>query len=66
MGIDILTKEKKWDYPTWFAHRGGGNVAPENTMLGFKICYQFGFRAVEFDVQLCRDKVAVVIHDQWV
>ena len=62
MGIDILTKEKKWDYPTWFAHRGGGNVAPENTMLGFKICYQFGFRAVEFDVQLCRDKVAVVIH----
>ena len=63
MGIDILTREKKWDYPTWFAHRGGGNVAPENTMLGFKICYQFGFRAVEFDVQLCRDKVAVVIHD---
>lgn len=61
--IDILIKGKRWNYPTWFAHRGGGNVAPENTMLGFKACYQFGFQAVEFDVQLCRDKVAVVIHD---
>jgi ugpQ protein len=61
--MDVLTKEKEWNYPIWFAHRGGGNVAPENTMPGFKACYRFGFRAVEFDVQLCCDKAAVVIHD---
>jgi glycerophosphoryl diester phosphodiesterase len=52
-----------WPYPKVFAHRGGGTLAPENTLAGLRKGKELGYRAVEFDVMLTKDQVAAVIHD---
>jgi glycerophosphoryl diester phosphodiesterase len=52
-----------WPYPRILAHRGGGSLAPENTLAGLRAGMAAGFRAVEFDVMLARDGVPVVLHD---
>ena len=52
-----------WPYPTILAHRGGGTLAPENTLAGVRRGMAAGFRAIEFDVMLARDGVPVVLHD---
>lgn len=54
-----------WPYPRVVAHRGGGKLAPENTIAGLRCALARGFRAVEFDVMLARDGVAVVMHDPY-
>ncbi|MFD2366211.1 glycerophosphodiester phosphodiesterase [Pseudoduganella sp. GCM10020061] len=54
-----------WPYPRVLAHRGGGKLAPENTMAGFASGFALGFAGVEFDVMLARDKVPVVMHDPY-
>lgn len=54
-----------WRYPKVLAHRGGGKLAPENTIAGLKCGLARGFRAVEFDVMLARDGVPVVMHDPY-
>lgn len=53
-----------WTYPKIIAHRGGGSLAPENTLEGFQCGFNLGFRAVEFDVMLTKDLVPVVVHDE--
>lgn len=50
--------------PRWFAHRGGGSLAPENTLAGIRLAARMGFRAVEFDVMLSADETPVLIHDE--
>jgi len=45
------------------AHRGGGTLAPENTLAGIRYGHARGFRGVEFDVMLARDNVPVLMHD---
>ncbi|WP_443114190.1 glycerophosphodiester phosphodiesterase [Herbaspirillum seropedicae] len=52
-----------WPYPKILAHRGGGTLAPENTLAGFRAGLQYGYRAVEFDVMLTRDEVPILMHD---
>ncbi len=52
-----------WPYPKVLAHRGGGALAPENTVAAIDVGRAHGFRAVEFDVRVARDDVPVVIHD---
>ena len=52
-----------WPYPKIVAHRGGGSLAPENTLAAMRCGLAHGFHAVEFDVMLSRDGVPVVIHD---
>lgn len=52
-----------WLYPRCVAHRGGGTLAPENTLAGLRCGLAHGYRAVEFDVMLARDGVPVVMHD---
>jgi glycerophosphoryl diester phosphodiesterase len=52
-----------WPYPRILAHRGGGTLAPENTVAGLRRGMDAGFRAIEFDVMLARDGVPVVMHD---
>lgn len=54
---------KPWPYPALIAHRGGGIVAPENTLAAFRLGRSLGFRAAEFDVKLTRDDVAILLHD---
>lgn len=50
--------------PRWFAHRGGGNLAPENTLAGIRLAASLGYKAVEFDVMLSGDGTPVLIHDE--
>ena len=55
-----------WMLPRWFAHRGGGTLAPENTLAGLRLAVAMGYRAVEFDVMLSGDGTPVLIHDETV
>jgi glycerophosphoryl diester phosphodiesterase len=54
----------KLPLPRWFAHRGGGSLAPENTLAGIRLAARMGYRAVEFDVMLSGDGTPVLIHDE--
>lgn len=53
-----------WPYPRILAHRGGGTLAPENTLGAIRLGAQMGARGVEFDVMLAGDGTPVLIHDQ--
>jgi len=55
---------RPWPYPRIIGHRGGGTLAPENTLAGIRKAAAMGFGAVEFDVMLSSDKVPVLIHDE--
>jgi len=50
--------------PRWIAHRGGGTLAPENTLAGIRLAASLGYKAVEFDVMLSADGTPVLIHDE--
>ena len=52
-----------WPYPRIIAHRGGGLLAPENTLAGIRLARNLGFAGVEFDVKLTMDSVPVLMHD---
>lgn len=52
-----------WPYTKIVAHRGGGTLAPENTLAGLRAGLAHGFHAVEFDVMLSRDGIGMVVHD---
>ena len=49
--------------PLVFAHRGGGALAPENTIAAFDNGLALGADGLELDVHLSRDGVVVVHHD---
>jgi glycerophosphoryl diester phosphodiesterase len=53
-----------WPYPPIVAHRGGGSLAPENTLGAIRLGASLGFRGVEFDVMLAGDGTPVIIHDE--
>lgn len=53
-----------WDRPRLIAHRGGGTLAPENTLAGLRMAGSLGYRGVEFDVMLSADGTPVLIHDE--
>lgn len=46
------------------AHRGYSGKYPENTMLAFQKAAEAGCDEIELDVQVTKDGVAVVIHDE--
>jgi len=52
--------------PFILAHRGASAVAPENTIAAFRRAHELGADGIELDVQLTRDKIPVVIHDDTV
>jgi glycerophosphoryl diester phosphodiesterase len=45
------------------AHRGNAGEFPENTLPAIRSAIELGCRYVEFDVQIAKDGVPVVIHD---
>jgi glycerophosphoryl diester phosphodiesterase len=53
-----------WPYPRILAHRGGGTLAPENTLGAIRFGAQMGFKGVEFDVMLAGDGTPVLMHDR--
>lgn len=54
---------RDWPYPRLIAHRGAGNVAPENTLTAMRVGHAHGYRMVEFDVKLTGDNVSFLLHD---
>jgi glycerophosphoryl diester phosphodiesterase len=54
---------QNWPYPRLVAHRGAGNVAPENTLTAMRVGHAHGYRMVEFDVKLAADNVSFLLHD---
>ena len=53
-----------WPGPRILAHRGGGSLAPENTLGAIRLGASLGFKGVEFDVMLAGDGTPVLIHDE--
>lgn len=51
------------DGPIAFAHRGGAEEFPENTLRAFRHAVGMGFTHVETDVHATADGVAVAFHD---
>lgn len=47
--------------PIVFAHRGGGQEAPENTMSAFAHAYEAGVRHMETDAHLTADGQVVIV-----
>ena len=55
-----LLEHKK---PLVIGHRGYSSIAPENTLLSFKLALDAGADLVELDYQHSKDGVPIVIHD---
>jgi glycerophosphoryl diester phosphodiesterase len=49
--------------PIGFAHRGAKANAPENTLEAFRLALKLGAKALESDVWVTKDGVAVLDHD---
>lgn len=49
-----------------YAHRGASGYYPENTMLSFEKAIELGCSGIETDVQMTKDGVLVLIHDEMV
>ncbi|MFD3449505.1 glycerophosphodiester phosphodiesterase [Microbacteriaceae bacterium 4G12] len=47
-----------------YAHRGVSSLYPENTMIAFEEAVRMKCDGIELDVQLTKDQVPVVIHDE--
>ena len=54
----------RWPYPRVVAHRGGGTLAPENTLGALRHGASLGFKGVEFDVMLAGADLPVLMHDE--
>jgi glycerophosphoryl diester phosphodiesterase len=57
---------RSWPYAGVVAHRGGGSLAPENTLVAFETGARFGFKLAECDVKLSADDVLFLLHDDTV
>jgi glycerophosphoryl diester phosphodiesterase len=55
-----------WLYPRIVAHRGGGKLAPENTLAGIDTGARLGLKMIEFDAKLSADDVVFLLHDDLV
>ncbi|AUQ27237.1 glycerophosphodiester phosphodiesterase [Dickeya zeae] len=52
-----------WLYPAIVAHRGGGSLAPENTLAAIDVGAQHGHKMIEFDAKLSKDGHIFLLHD---
>lgn len=52
-----------WPYPAIVAHRGGGKLAPENTLAAIDTGARYGHRMIECDAKLARDGEVFLLHD---
>jgi glycerophosphoryl diester phosphodiesterase len=52
-----------WPGPIAFAHQGGADEFPENTLKAFQCSAALGYRYMETDVHVTSDGVVVVMHD---
>ena len=61
--FDHVTRLLELGRPLVVAHRGASAERPENTLAAFERGLDLGADALELDVRLSRDGVAVVMHD---
>ncbi|WP_428944815.1 glycerophosphodiester phosphodiesterase [Pantoea sp. FN060301] len=54
---------KPWPYPAIVAHRGGGKLAPENTLAAIDVGGKLGHKMIEFDAKLSQDGEIFLLHD---
>ena len=54
---------KQWPYPPVVAHRGGGKLAPENTLAAIDVGVRYGHLMIEFDAKLSQDNEIFLLHD---
>jgi glycerophosphoryl diester phosphodiesterase len=54
---------KSWPYARIVAHRGGGKLAPENTLEAIDVGARLGLKMIEFDAKLSADDVVFLLHD---
>jgi len=54
---------RTWPYPAIVAHRGGGKLAPENTLEAIEVGARLGLGMIEFDAKLSADNVVFLLHD---
>lgn len=52
-----------WPYPKVAAHRGGGKLAPENTLAAIDVGARYGHTMIEFDAKLSKDGQIFLLHD---
>lgn len=57
-------KTLPWPFPRILAHRGSGTVGPENTLEGYRAGLLHGYRAIETDAMLTRDRIPMIMHDE--
>ncbi len=55
---------KENSLPLNIAHRGASSLSPENTFAAFDTALISGAKGLEFDVQLSKDIIPVIIHDE--
>lgn len=63
---DVAVMKRKNRTMKIWAHRGVSGHAPENTLPAFELAHVMGADGIELDVQLSKDGVPVVIHDEWI
>src|SRR5690606_38729798 len=62
-GAHMPSVSPDWPYPRLVAHRGGGTVAPENTLAAFRRGAANVLLMTEYDVKLSADDVPILLHD---
>jgi glycerophosphoryl diester phosphodiesterase len=65
-GVQVVMRSAPLARIQVVAHRGGRTYAPENTLAAFHRAIEMRADWLEFDVQMTRDGVLVVIHDETV
>lgn len=61
--LSTLNDKGKSDYVMIFAHRGDWRNAPENSLQAYQNCIDAGIDGIEIDVQMTKDSVIVMMHD---
>lgn len=62
--ISVADRSRRTDVVMNYAHRGGKNEAPENTMLAFTSAWNSGnYYGLEGDLQVTQDGEIVIYHD---
>ncbi|MEA3308104.1 MAG: glycerophosphodiester phosphodiesterase family protein [Chloroflexota bacterium] len=64
--IKIASFSADWwqKHPLIFGHRGASHQAPQNTLAAFRAAANLGADGVELDVQLTKDGVPIIMHNQ--
>lgn len=55
-----------YERPIVLAHRGGGKLAPENTLAAFNKSAELGVHGFEIDIRMTKDEEILVFHDEYI